>query len=242
MTKTKKAGKNHEVKHLNQTANQRAMKNPKTQAAFSRIRERWNGMSAEQRGEQLIELIGFKCSVRGIADELGQPATTIRRYIGLAKSTETSCGWITRMERTLAKGSLTQETKSAREVADCKPSETPAKKGALPVIKKTCTVKDDVHSSTTQQTKGITSSSAASAQVRPVMNQTSSEKESRTGEHEPKTRLVDLISSREQIIQDKVRRLAAIPDSIQPRPVLNARSMQRQGRPLPPIDPKGTVT
>jgi hypothetical protein len=237
MTKRKKAGKNQEAKHLNQTAHQQAMKNPKTQAAFSALRERWDGMSAEQRGEQLIGLVGFKCSVRGIADELGKPETTIRRNIERAKSPETSSAWIAMMERTLAKGPLTQKTKSAREVAGCKPSEIPAKRGAQPVIQEMSPVKDDVHSSTTQQTKRITSSSSTSAQVRPVMNQTLSDKESRPGEHEPKTRLVDLSISREQIIQDKIQRLAAIPDSIQPRPFRDARSMQRQGRPLPPIDP-----
>jgi IS30 family transposase len=239
MTKRRNAGKNQEAKHLNETAHQRAMKNPKTQAVFRALQERWDGMSAAQQGEQLIESISLKCSVRGIADELGKPESTIRRYIRLSKSTETSSGWNARMERTLAKGPLTQKTKSAREVAGCEPSEIPAKKGARPVIQEMSPVKDDVHLSTTQQTKRITSSSSTSAQVRPVMNQTLSEKESRPGEHEPKTNLVDLYMSRGLA---KIQRLAAIADSIQPRPFRDARSMQRQGRPLPPIDPKGTVS
>ncbi|WP_348262616.1 hypothetical protein P8935_22825 [Telmatobacter sp. DSM 110680] len=241
MTKRKKAGKNQEAKHLNQTAHQRAMKNPKTQAAFGRVRERWNEMSTEQRGEQLIELIALKCSARGIADELGQPATTIRRYIGLAKSTEGNSGWSERLKRTLAKGPFTTKAKRAREVASCNPPETPAKKEALSVIKETCPVKYDVHSSSTQQTKSMASTSSTSAEVGPVVNPASSDKESRPGEREPKTNLVDLYMHRGQSSLDKKQRLASIADSIPTRRVWSARSMTRQGGPLPPIDPKRTV-
>jgi hypothetical protein len=233
MTKRKKAGKNQKAKHLNQTAHRRAMKNSKTEAAFSSLRERWDGMSDEQRGEQLIELIGLKCSVRGLADDLGKPESTIRRYIRLAKSTQTNRGWIARLERTLAKGPLTQKTTSARELADCKPSETPSKKAPQSVIKEMYPVKNDVHSSTTQQTKRIISSSSTSAQVRPVINQASSEKESRPGVHEPRARPIDLYFSRMQITQDKIQRLAAIPDSIEARPYRDAKSIKRQGKSSP---------
>ena len=131
-----------------------------------------------------------------IADELGKPATSIRRCIGSAKSTETNSGWIRRMERTLAKRPLTPKTKSARKVASCKPSVAPAEKVPRAVIKEAYPVKNDVHSSTAQQTKRqtkrMTSSSSTSGQVRPAVNLASSDKESRPGEHEPKTNLVDL--------------------------------------------------
>lgn len=212
------------------------MKNPKTQAAFSRVRERWEGMSDEQRGEQLIELISLKCSVRGIADDLGAKESNLRRYIGSAKTTGTNRGWIASMERTLAKGP-TQRTKSARQVADCKPSETPAKKGALSIIKETCPVKDEVHSSTTQPKKGITSPSSTRAQERLVVNPASGDKESRPGEYKPKTNLVDLYMSIGQRELDKIQRLAAIADSIPTRPVRDATSIPRQGRPPRPSDP-----
>ncbi len=242
MTKRKKADKNQDAKPVNQTAHRRAMKNSKTNAAFSALRERWDDMSAEQRGEQIIELISLKCSVRGIADELGKPPTTIRRYIGSAKSSETNSGWIGRMERTLAKKPPTPKTKSVHEVADCKRSEIPAEKGPRSVIKEMAPVKNDVHSSTTQQTKRITASSSTSAQVRPVVNHASSDKESRPGEHEPKTRPAGIYESSRQIAEAKRQRLAAIPDSIGTRPYRDARSMPRQGRPLPPVNPKGTVS
>jgi len=103
------------------------MKNPKTQAILSTLRKGWDGMSPEQQGEQVLELTVLKCSVNGIAHELGKPATTLLRRIALAKSPGTSSGWIGRIGRTLAKG----PKRSTREVADCKPTDTPAKKGAL---------------------------------------------------------------------------------------------------------------
>ena len=78
MTKKEQAGKNSVAKHMNQTANKRAMKNPKTQAILSTLRKGWDGMSPEQQGEQVLELTVLKCSVNGIADELGKPATTLR--------------------------------------------------------------------------------------------------------------------------------------------------------------------
>lgn len=236
MTKRKKA--DQKAKHVNETAHQRAMKNPKTQAAFRVLQERWDGMSEEQQGEQLIELIGLKCSVRGIADDLGEPESNLRRYIKVAKSTGTSSGWIKRMKRTLSKEPRTQRTKSAREVADCIPSEIPATKGPQSVIREMVPVKNDVHSSTTQQTKRITAPSSTSAQVRPVAKLTLSDKENRPGQPEPKTRMVvDIYNSRGQIAQEKIQRLAAIADSIETRPYRDARSMKRQGRPLPPSDP-----
>ncbi|MGC2612772.1 MAG: hypothetical protein WA354_01990 [Terracidiphilus sp.] len=64
MTKRKKTSKKKEAKHVNQTANQRAMANPKTQAILSALRKGWGEMSLEQLGEQIIELIGLKCSAR----------------------------------------------------------------------------------------------------------------------------------------------------------------------------------
>jgi hypothetical protein len=226
MTKRKNDNKNKETNRVNETANQRAMKNPKTQGILNALRKGWNGMSAEQQGEQVLELTVLKCSVNGIADELGQPATTLRRRIALVKSAGTNSGWIRRIDRTLAKE---PKTKSTREVADCKPSETPAKKGPGPVIKEMEPVKNEVHSSTTQQPKRIAGSSLTSTHVRPVMNNTLSEKENLPAQHESKTRLVDLYNSRGQIAQDRMQRLADIANSIPKRPDWNARSMKRQG-------------
>jgi len=167
-----------------------------------------------------------------------RPLSLLRR-IALAKSPGTSSGWIGRIGRTLAKG----PKRSTREVADCKPTDTPAKKGALSVIKEKCPVKDEVHSPTTQQTKRITSPSSTSTQVRPVAKLTLSDKESRPGQPEPKTRIVvDIYNSRRQIADGKKQRLAEIADSIPTRRFWSARSMPRQGGPLQPIDPKRTVS
>jgi hypothetical protein len=237
MTKRKKAGKNQEKKHVNDTANQRAMKNPKAQAILSALRKGWDGMSPEQLGEQVIELIRLKCSVRGIADELGKAESTVRRKVDSAKSAGTNSGWIRMLERTLAKKPLKPKAKSARKVPGCKPSVAPAEKGPRAAIKKVCPVKNDVHSSTVQQIKRTASSSSTSAQVHRVVNHASSDKESLPGEQEPKANLVELYMNRDQSNLDKIQQLAGIADSIAPRPYRDARSMERQGRPLPPSDP-----
>src|ERR1035437_7425032 len=155
MKKKKSVGKNE--KRINQTAHQRAMENPEVREALSALRARWSDLSPQQRGEQLNVLISFKCSVGGIAKELGKPATSIRRYIALANPPDAGGDWIATMERTWAEDPQEQSTMSAGEAACHFPSKIPAKKIVVPVINETCPAQDHAHTSTVQQTKKITS-------------------------------------------------------------------------------------
>ena len=237
MTKRKKAGKNEKEQRVNQTAHQQAMANPQAQKALSVLRDDWNGLSPEQLGERLNELIGLGCSARGIAKELGKPETSIRRYIALANQPEPGSDWITMLERTLATGFPTQSAKNTREAADCKPSRIPTKKGARPIVKETSSVKDHVQSSRTPQAKKVATPPSTRAQERPILDRVASEKQSQPGVGEPGMSPLELYKlSKGQSLEDRMRRLAAISDSIKPRPFRNAHSMQRQGRPLPPKD------
>jgi hypothetical protein len=204
MTKRKKAGNDEKKKGSNKTANQRAMASPKVQAALSPLRGHWSNLSPQQRGEQVIILVGLGCSVRGIAKELGVAETNIRRDLARAKSEETDGGWIEMMQRTLAKVPSKQKTMSPRE------------KGTKPVIKKRLPVTDLAQPSTTQQTKKIIPPPSTRDEERQVVNSELSGNESRPGESEPKVSLVDLYKlSKGQRIEDRVQRLAAISNSIE---------------------------
>ena len=137
MTKRRKAGKNQEAKHVNRTAHQRAMTNPKTQAILSALRKGWDKMSPEQRGEQIIELIGLKCSgSRDRRMSWENPRRLSAEYIGSAKTTGTN----ERLDRKDGAhfGKKASYAKAKERSRGCrrKPSETPAKEGRSSVIKK----------------------------------------------------------------------------------------------------------
>ena len=230
----KKADKKE--KTLNVTANQRAITRPEVQEALNVLRTRWRDLSPQQRGERLNVLIGFGCSGRGIAKELGKSESNIRKYIPKANPPEEGDDWATMMESTLAKEPKKQSTKSASKDVRQKPSKIPAKKRAEPVIKETYPMQDHARTSTAQQTEKITSPSSTAVKERPVASGAKSGQENQAGENTPKTNLVDAFSNMERIREDKKLRLASIHDQIEPRPFYDAHSLGRQGGPIPPKD------
>jgi hypothetical protein len=119
-------------------------------------------------------------------------------------------------------------------------SKIPAKKIVGPVIAERYTAQDHVHNPTAQQIKKTPSPSSTSGKESPVVNGAMSRNNDQVGGETSKARLADAYIGREQIIEDNLRRSAVMPDQIKPRPIWTARSMKRQGRPLPPKDPHGT--
>jgi hypothetical protein len=235
MKKKKSVGKNE--KRINQTAHQRAMESPEVREALSALRARWSDLSPQQRGEQLNVLIGFKCSINGIAEELGKSATSIRRYVA-----EAGDDWITTMENAWAEDPEEQSTRGADQYPCHFPSKIPAKKIVGPVINETCPAQDHAHTTTAQKAKKITSPLSTRVKEPPVVNSAMSRQEDQVGEDIPKTSLVNAYMRRGQIIDDKIQRLAAIPEQIKPRPILSPTSMKRQGKPVPPKDTHGPVS
>ena len=234
--KTKKSvGKNE--KRINQTAHQRAMENPEVREALSALRAHWSDLSPQQRGEQLNVLISFKCSVNGIAKELGKPATNLRRYMEKAGG-----DWITPMENAWADDPQEQSTRGADQYPCHFPPRIPAWKIVGPVINETCPAQDHPHTSTAQQTKKITSPLSTRGKESPLVNNAMSRQKVQVGEDTPKTSQVDAYMSRGQIIDDKIQRLAAIPEQIKPRPIWTPTSMKRQGKPVPPKDTHGPIS
>jgi hypothetical protein len=233
---TKKSFGNNE-KRINQTAHQRAMENPEVREALSALRARWNDLSPQQRGQELKVLISFKCSVRGIAKELGESESNLRRYI-----MEADGDWITTMENAWAESPEEQSARITYQNPCHFPPRFPGKEIVVSVINETCPVPDHPHTSTAQQTKKITSPLSTRGKEPPVVNSAMSRQDDQVGKDVPKTSLVDAYMRRGQIIDDKIQRLASLHEQIKPRPILSPTSMKRQGKPVPPEDTHGPVS
>ncbi len=60
---------------------QHALKDPKTLESVTALRKTWTTLSHIERGERLLELVQHGCTRRGLADDLHQSATSIRRHL-----------------------------------------------------------------------------------------------------------------------------------------------------------------
>lgn len=233
MTK-KKAGASR--KRVYQTAHQRAMTNPEAREALNALRVRWSDLSPKQRGEQLKVLIGFGCTQRGIADDLGQPPTTIRTYINAATD------WIADMEDAWAEDPEEQSARIADQYPCRFPAKIPAKKIVEPAANETRPVQDHARNSTAKQAKEITPHLLKKIEELPVANCAVIRQEGEVGEDAPKTGQVDAYMKSGQSLDARIQRLATIDERIKSRPIYTARSMKRQGRPEPPTDPHRPVS
>lgn len=72
------------TKRSNNTANRRAMEDSRLRKLVSELRRRWNKVDAIERGDTMRELVHAGFSTRGLAKEVGQSPTTIRRHLTLA--------------------------------------------------------------------------------------------------------------------------------------------------------------
>ena len=222
-------------KPINQTAHQRAMQRPEVRETLKALRTSWSDLSQQQRGEKLNVLIGFGCSRRKIADGLGESESSIRRSIAKANPPEEGNDWATMMKGTIAEKSQKQRTKNASEDVRRIPSKIPAMKSAAAVIRETCPTQDHAHATIAKQTKKITSPLSTAIKEPRVVSGATSGPENQAGENTPRTNPVEAISNMERV-RAKIQRLASIPDQIKRRPLFDARSLGRQGRPLPPED------
>ena len=239
MKKKKEVGKNQ--KRLNKTAHQRAMTNSNVQETFSALRSNWNDLSFQQRGEQLQKLIAAKCSVRGIARDLGKPEANIRRYIAPANSPDEGGDWIATMKLTLAAETQEQTKISALEAARESVSMFQRNRKAGPLIKERCLAEDPEHSSTAQHRKKITTPTSTGAKEAPALRDVVNGQENRAERDNPKMSVVDQYNlTRGSFSSDRIQRLANISETIERRPYRDARSMDRQGshrRRQAPSDP-----
>ena len=208
MTKKKKANKNEKPRNL--TAHQRAMARPEVQEIFKGLRACWKDLSPEQRCEKLSVLSGFKCSGRGIAKELGEPESNIRKYIPKANLLEEGSDFATMVKSTLAKEPQKQSTKRASEDVCPLPTKVPEKERVAPVIEENYPTKDHAQASTAQQTKEIISPSSAATK----------EPQAASGVRDGRGNLTTM--------EEKRDRLDRMHEQIEPRKRFDARSLGRQ--------------
>ena len=233
MTKKKDTGKNK--KPRNQTAHRRAMASPQVQDAIIALRDGWDSLSPEQRGKQLNELIGLKCSVRGIADDSGIPESSIRRNMLLANPSEPGSDWIAMMKSTLAKEPEEENPISALEAARQSRATFQSLKKEAP-NKEKCPTQDHAQPSKAPQTnKLIASSSKRAEDPLPVIDAVTGQ-EDRAGQDAPRPSLLEQYKLGHPSRSERIRQLAAMPGLTYSRPYRDARSMKRQGKPLPPTD------
>lgn len=72
----------------NKTAFSRAIANKETKKRVMVLQRDWAALGLVQRGKQLLELAALGCSTRGLQEELGRSATSIRRHMEIAKLPE----------------------------------------------------------------------------------------------------------------------------------------------------------
>lgn len=75
-------------KHV--TAHRRASASQAVAALIVQLRRSWKALDRVERGDRLCELAKLGCSTRGLGEELGLSATTIRRHIDLASMPESA--------------------------------------------------------------------------------------------------------------------------------------------------------
>lgn len=235
MTKKKKAGNNE---RRNVTAHDRAMTDPGVQEAFRVLQSNWNELTPRQKGEQgeeLKKLVDSGCSVRGLERDLGEPASNIRRYISQAKAADAASDWTALLESISGRKPEGQSKMSPLEAARESQSMFQRNRAVGAVIKGTGQTKKPQGASAAQPTKKIDASPASVAtKVPPIMDDRLGGNESRVEESQPQISPLEQWKLGHPSNSERIRQLASM--TIEARPYRDARSMKRQGRPLPPTD------
>jgi hypothetical protein len=223
VTKKRRDGENEN--RPNQTAHQRAMTRPEVQEILNEIRSRWSDLNSLQRGEKLNVLIGLECSRRGIAKELGEHESSIRRYINEANSLGENSDRIPLM-------STVPEQNTDDDEADVGPLRARiirARRNALSATVESHPAQNDARTSAAQQTKKTAPSELIPVKESPVVTGAENVQGNQAGEATPKRNLVDEFLNNERIRRDKIQRLMDIHEQIEPKPYRDAHSMKRQG-------------
>jgi hypothetical protein len=80
-SKQPKKGQSKRSKPKKRAHHQRAMRDPETLALATTLRKTWKNLSPIERGERLLELVERGCTQRGLAADLHQSPTSIRRHL-----------------------------------------------------------------------------------------------------------------------------------------------------------------
>lgn len=234
MTKKKVAGKNKDRR--NRTAHQVAMADAKVRKALSTLQSNWNILSPQERSERLNNLTELNCSARGIAEETGIPLTTIRRYIELANPSRSRSDSKAKMKRTSAKEPEKRTATSFIRAAIESRNMFLKNKAIAPVVKKPDPTNEPQHPSKAQPAKKIANPASIATKAPHVVDNGLGRQESRAEEDRPQMSPLERYNRASLSRLERIQQLVTLSDSIPSRPFRDARSMKRQGRPLPPTD------
>jgi hypothetical protein len=233
VTKKKKTGDNKKRRNL--TAHDRAMTDPQVQEVFRVLQSNWNKLTPPEKGEQgeqLQKLVDSGCSVRGLERNLGEPASNIRRYMAQAKGSDQRSGRIANIS---TKKPTRQNTLSVLEAARESQAMFQRNRTVGPALKETGWGKKPQGASVAQPTKKMIAGPASVAtRVEPVIDDGLGGKENRVEEGQRSKSLIHQWKLGHPDNSERIQLLASM--TIEPRPFRDARSMKRQGRPLPPTD------
>lgn len=240
MTKKKVVGKNQ--KRRNQTAHQRAMTDPKVRKALVVLQSNWKILSDQELGEQLTKLQELNCSARGIADELKKPPTAIHRLLALVKSSRFRSDSAAVMGHTFEKKPGRQSNLSSIEAARESKAMFERSKALRLGTNKTGLAKEpqraaEIQPAVKAQSAKLAASPALMTASEPSLKSEGlEEKVTPTQEVAPKIDSPNIYQLAQANSSKRIQRLASISDQIAPRPYRDARSMKRQGRPVPEKD------
>ena len=238
MTKKKKADDYR--KRRNMTAHDRAMRDPEVQGAFRVLRSNWNKLTPRQKGEegeQLQKLVDSGCSVRGLERDLGEAASNLRRYMAQANGSDKGNDWAAMLEHTLTKKRPEEDARKTRAAARQMPPKIPPKQEVRPISKQKHQEHDHEQPSKAQRIRKLPSPSPTTAKEPPAKKGAVNEQEDRAREDVSQMSPRDqFMLSRGPMTPGKMWLLEEMSKSFERTPHGDARSMKRQGRPLPPTD------
>jgi hypothetical protein len=233
VTKKNEDGK---TKKRNQTAHQRAMANPKIREAVSALQSNWDDLSPGQLGEQLQRLVYAECSVKGLARDLGKPESNLRRHIELVNPSRSRSDSKAEIKRTSAKEPEKRSVTSSLKAAIESRNMFFKKKAIAPAVQKPDPPNEPQHPAMAQRAKMISNPASIVTKAPLVVVDGLARQESPAEEERPPMSPLESYNSATPSLQERMQQLASLPDSIPSRPFRDARSMKRQGRPLPPTD------
>jgi hypothetical protein len=193
-------------------------------------------LNQQELGEKLSNLIELNCSIRGIAEELNKPPTTIRRQMDLVQPSRNRRDSRTAKGRTFAQEPSKQVTMSAIEASQASKAMFQRNRALGLGIVKTEAGKEPQHALKAQSTTRVATPASITSQEPPACNEGLGRKESRTQEGGPTLTPIEKYNLAQSNMAERIGRLESLPDQIPPRPRWDARSMQRQGKPSPAKD------
>jgi len=223
--KTDKTKRSHNI-----TRHDRAMTDTNVRAAFAALKSNWPSLAEQEQGEQLRKLVDAGCSVRGLARDLEQSASTLGRRMKLAETLEANRDWSAMLETLAPQEERTQNELGPLEAARESQAEFQRNKTAMRAERQKGQM-NEAQPAAKAQTPITSRFTLVPAKQDPVVSERSIRREI-SAEDPSKKSLLDQIKLRVQEREEKIRRLVSI--EIEPRPIRNAHPIPRQGRPLTP--------